>query len=210
LLSEAIGFISCLTHHKIPLEQLYKKLPLSIKTSMVTMHRVAACAKEGIVRRAGTALIISPESDLSKVLIAKDLSGERLIDHQMGKFFGALTIPMTYSKFGENFHTSINRVLQYEVFSQNVLNQNFPFHLSDNAEHVINMRIADISIKVFRIIVPDDLMFSSFKLQGHYYESAQNISLSDDGVFRAGVRELVSKLYEFEYVENESLALEFI
>lgn len=210
LLSEAIGFVNCLTHNKIPLERLYKKLPYSIQTSMVTMHRIAACVKEGVVRRAGTALVISPQSDLNKVLIASDQSGERLIDHQMGKFFGALTIPMTYSKFDEDPQIAINRVLQYEVFSQEVLDQVFPFDIAINYEHVINMRIADISIRVFRLIVDDDLDFSSFKLSNHHFDFVQNISSSENGVFRAGVRELISKLYGFEYEESENLALEFV
>lgn len=210
LLSEAVGFINCLTHHKVPLERLYKKLPLTIQTSMVTMHRIAACTKEGIVRRSGTALIISPNNNLNKVLIARDQSGARLIDHSLGKFFGAFTIPMTYSKFDEDPRVSINRVLQYEVFSNKVLDQIFPYKIADEYEHVVNMRIADISIRVFRLFIDESLDFSSFKLQNHYFDAVLNIALSEEGIFRAGVRELVSKLYGFEYEENENLALEFV
>src|SRR3989304_6876052 len=76
-LSEAINFLYKMVEDGIPLDKLYRKMPPSFMTSAVTLYRVLSYIKEGVTRRMGTALIISPEDKPNLILSGTDVSAPR-------------------------------------------------------------------------------------------------------------------------------------
>lgn len=193
ILAEAITFLTLLSRDKVPLESLYKRLPPSFKTSMGTMHRLLHNIKEGIIRRVGTALVISPDRDQNLVLVGNDVSTPRL---KLGKPFGSTTLPMGYSKEDENPQDSILRVLQGEVFTRMAVKQTLPSEIiSPSSKPFLYIDIADIRISVYHLVLPENLsnpdQFASFKVQNHRY--LRVLELANGGEeynFRAGIREI--------------------
>jgi|GEM_PF-568679 len=187
-LSEAICFMVLLSDKKIPLEKLYKSLPSSFKTSMSTMHRILHNIKEGLIRRYGTALVITSKSNLNKVLIAEDVSTPRL---ELGKPFGSISLPMGYSKKNEDFQKSILRILQQEVFTKEAINK---FQLGTLIQKDIKpfmyLDVADVRVTVYHLIIEDNLSqiekFSSYKLQNYRYVDIQDLCIRNKK-FRVGL-----------------------
>lgn len=209
-LSEAITFLVLLSDKKIPLETLYRSLPPSFKTSMATMHRILHNIKEGIVRRYGTALVITPTDDSEKILVADDVSTPRL---ELGKPFGSVSFPMGYSRGGEDARISILRVLQREVFTQKTINRNFPyFVIPRRPQPLMYFDIADVRVGVFHLRLPENLSktssFSSYKLLDHRYLHLTDflVSGNDNKHFRAGLREMAQGYQKF--LEGRSLAVQ--
>ncbi len=194
-IAEALAFMEYLAEEKLPLERLYKKLPPSFVTSKITLHRIYNYIKRGITRRAATGLVISPEKEPQKILLAKDNSISRLT---YGKIKGMLSIPMTFSKMGENPRRSIRRVLQQEVFSQMTVDGIFPDELlSQDLSLVLKIRILDISLSVYRLVIPDDLSvkvsFSSFRMSEHNFMCLGELEkLAQEGKLRSGVLEIAN------------------
>ena len=193
LLSEAVTFLTLLSRDNIPLERLYKGLPPSFKTSVGTMHRLLHNIKEGIIRRVGTALIISPEHNKYEILMGEDVSTPRL---ELGKPFGSITLPMGYSKEDEDPRDSILRVIQQEVFTNLAINRSLPIEIiPQKPTPFMFLDIADIRVTVYHIKLPGVLsgndMFSSFKVRNHKYFSIPELSGDGDKFnFRAGIREI--------------------
>ncbi|HLE48772.1 MAG TPA: hypothetical protein VI819_01955 [Patescibacteria group bacterium] len=165
--SEAVDFLGHLAKDNIAFEKLYKKLPPNYKTSAVTLYRVLAYVKEGITRRLGTALVITPYDNINRILVARDVSTPRI---QLGKTFGSYSIPMGYSKKGESRSENIKRILQQEVFTDKSINREFPEELvSESLSPFMYLEVADIRVSVYHIQLPKDLssekVFSSYKLQ---------------------------------------------
>src|SRR3990167_10650382 len=92
LLSEAICLVASINQEKLPVEKIYRMLPPSFRTSLSTAHRIASNVKEGIIRRAGTALVINLENRDDLILVGKDVSTPR---GRAGKEFGDISLPMT-------------------------------------------------------------------------------------------------------------------
>lgn len=200
-LAEAVCFLTLLSQNQVPLEHMYRQMPMSFKTSLSTMHRIMGHVKEGVVRRAGTALVITRASNPAAVLIGRDVSVPRVaVDAKLGKFIGALSLPMGFSKANEDPRTSILRVLQHEVFTQKAICQKMPDVIPTNPKPFMHLAIADISVQVFDLVLPDKLGldFSSFKLEEHRFLSLREI-YEQEGL-RSGVKEVV-KGYE-QYVEK--------
>lgn len=197
-LSEVVTFMILLSDKKVPLERLYKDLPPSFRTSMATMHRVLHNIKEGVTRRAGTALVITSENDPSKILLAEDVSTPRL---EMGKSFGSITLPMTFSKKDENPEVSILRVIQQEVLTNETLNKNVPDIIPNSPEPIMYLDIADVRVSVYNIILPShfgESSFSSFKLRNFKYVEAEQVAMNGvPGVVRVGVREIAKGYLDF-------------
>jgi len=165
-LSEALAFLSSLSKEKIPLETLYRNMPPSFRTSMGTLHRILSYVRKGTIRRVGTALVISPNNNPNLVLVANDVSTPRL---EVGKPYGAISLPMGYSSRTENKETSILRVLQQEVFTRQAIDRTLPFdEVVNGSEPFMYMDIADVRVAIYNLILPDWLSgkenFSSFKL----------------------------------------------
>lgn len=193
-LSEAITFLVLLSDKKIPLERLYKGLPPSFKTSMATMHRILHHIKEGMVRRAATVLVISPEGEDNLVLLGEDISTPRLA---YGKPFGATTLPMSFSKFDESPNDSVLRVLQQEVFTEAAVGREMPSVIPNPIRPFMYFHIADLKVAIYHISLPRELCnlanFSSYKVRNHQYVSLSDIlkGEEDNWNFRAGIREVV-------------------
>lgn len=210
-LSEAITFLVLLSDKKIPLERLYRFLPLSFKTSMATMHRILHNIKEGVVRRAGTALILVPEGNPTRILIGEDISTPRL---ELGKPYGSLSLPMGYSKIEESANDSILRVLQQEVFTQQTIGREFPPHIiPDQPRPFLYFDIADLRVSVYRLFLPANISaeenFSSFKIRNHRYlalsEMVDNFSKYN---FRAGIKEIATAYGKYLLSPNYSPFIE--
>lgn len=195
-LSEAITFLTLLSNNTLPLETLYRRLPPSFKTSMATLHRVLHHIKEGVTRRAATALLVSVVGENDRILIGDDISTPRL---EIGKPFGSVSLPMGYSKMNEDSRLSVLRVLQQEVFTQAVINKNFPWQvLEKKIIPFMYLMIADIKVGVYHVAIDKkvitDISFSSYKLDNLRYLDISEISHTDPekSPFRAGIIEIVS------------------
>lgn len=195
-LAEAIEFLEELALEKIPLERLYKRMPPSFKTSAVTLHRILSHIKKGVIRRAATALVISSERDPNRILVGRDVTAPRL---EYGKYYGAFSVPMTFSKRNESKERSILRVLQQEVFSKQTVERNFPYEvIPDEPEPFVLLDVADVRLAVYHLALQgrqaEKEQFHSFKLVEYDYLDRAEIE-ERAGEFRVGVAELV-KFYE--------------
>jgi len=188
LLSEALCFMVLMSDQKLPLEKLYKKMPHTFKTSMATMHRIIHNIKEGVVRRVGTALVITPQNDPGMILVGEDVATPRL---ELGKPFGSLTLPMGYSKENEEIQTSILRVMQQEVFTQETIDKKFPYALiPKQLTPFMYLDIADVRVAVYHLSLPENLChFSSFKVVNHRFMNLPEITGSGHS-FRSGLKEI--------------------
>jgi len=193
ILAEGITFLTLLSRDKVSLEALYKRLPPSFKTSMGTMHRILHNIKEGVVRRVGTALVVSPSDKPNLVLVGNDISTPRL---ELGKPFGSVTLPMGYSKEDESPKDSILRVLQSEVFTQMAIGRIFPTEIIPaNPKPFMFVDIADIRVSVYPVKIPERLgridSFSSFKIQNYRYLRVSELANGGEEYnFRAGIKEI--------------------
>lgn len=187
-LSETICFMVLLSDKKIPLEKLYKSLPSSFITSMSTMHRVLHNIKEGLIRRYGTALVITSGKDLKKVLVAEDISTPRL---ELGKPFGSISLPMSYSKNNEDSKKTILRILQQEVFTNDVIDQTLSKELiPGNIKPFMFLDIVDVRVTVYHLSLDEKYLnlknFSSYKLKNYKFINLNNLSVKNSK-FRMGL-----------------------
>ena len=191
-LSEAICFMVLLSDRKIPLEKLYKSLPSNFKTSMSTMHRILHNIKEGLIRRYGTALVITSGKDLRKVLVAEDVSTPRL---ELGKPFGSISLPMGYSKNNEDPKKSILRILQQEVFTDDAINRtlNEDFFVPEDINPFMFLDIVDIRVNVYHLSLDKKYLntnnFSSYKLKNYKFIDLDDL-LSKNSKFRMGLSKI--------------------
>lgn len=187
-LSEAICFMELLSHHKIPMERVYRMLPPSFQTSMSTMHRILHNIKEGTTRRSGCALVITPDDNSRQVLVGDDVSTPRL---ELGKPFGARSLPMCYAKVDENYKDSVLRVLQQEVLVKDVVERKLDQGvISDSIQPFMYLDIADVRVSVFHLVLPRPLeKFSSYKLLNYRFVDLKELNLPSE-FFRAGIREI--------------------
>lgn len=190
-LSEAICFMVLLSDKKIPLEKLYKSLPSSFKSSMSTMHRILHNIKEGLIRRYGTALVITAGKNLKKVLVAKDISTPRL---ELGKPFGSISLPMGYSKKNEDSRISILRILQQEVFTFSAIDKTLKEDfISKSIKPFMFLDIVDIRVKVYHISLDekyfDTKNFSSYKLKNYKFINLDQLSEKNNR-FRMGLSKI--------------------
>jgi hypothetical protein len=206
-LSEAITFLVLLSDRKIPLERLYKSLPPSFKTSMATMHRILHHIKEGIIRRVGTALVVTPHDNPNLILVGEDVSTPRL---NVGKPFGSISLPMGYSKASEEGEISVLRVLQHEVLTQMAINKTMPLRIIPrDIKPFMYLDVADVRVGVYHLVLPENLSpeenFSSYKLINHaYLHLSEIIDRAEDYNFRTGVKEIARGYRKFRIDENPS------
>ncbi len=187
-LSESLYILSLLANYKIPLEKVYHRhAPKTIQVSTNTLHRMLHYIRLGLTRRQGVALIISPSGHPEKVLIGNDLS---LSKSSLGSK-GDLSVPMGHSKIGEPIRDSIARVMQNEVFTDNVISQNFPWQvIPKHIKPLACVNVADISVSVYRLELPANLrVFSSFKLSKLKFLDINNLPNTS---FRPGVKDALT------------------
>lgn len=206
-LTEALEFLTHLAEENIPLEALYKKMPPSFKTSMATMHRILSYIKEGVTRRVGTALIITPETNHNEILIGNDVSTPRL---ELGKPFGALSVPMGFSRKRDTRERSILRVLQQEVYTKCAVNRTLSEEIiPEYARPFMFLDIVDVRVEIFHILLPNKLIkntkFSSFKLENHRFVDSNKVLSIDpsNSQYRVGVYEAVVGFGKYrDYLER--------
>ncbi len=203
--AEAIFFLTTLAKDKLPLESLYKTMPPSLRISAATLHRILSYIKRGLTRRHGTALLVSPESNLNLILIGRDISTPR---PELGKPFGSYSLPMTYAKGDESNHDSVLRTLQQEVAASLTLNRKLPQNLVPKNPRVnLTIDIADVRVKTYRLIIPDDIIeeLDSYKLSDLTFIPLEQVGekSSLDSNFRAGVPEIAQAYLE---IGDKSLA----
>lgn len=176
----------------MPLERVYKQMPLSFQTSLSTLHRIYQYMEKNAVRRHATALIITPEEDNTQVLLGSEVFG----NSRYGKRIGDYSIPMSFSKADEPNFTSVLRVLQQEVFSaiaqKGNLKATSPLAqelIEQNPEPIFYFDIVDVRVKAFHLSIPRNMegWLRSYKLINHHFRSINDLSLP----LRAGVNEMV-------------------
>lgn len=191
-ISETILFFEHFLKDAANLEVVYKKMPLSFQTSLKTIYRVYSYMKQGLTRRVGVALIISPFDNPQKILLAKDISTPSF---NLGKKYGSLSLPMGYSRKRDSRRVGIIRVLQQEVFTNLVVKGDFPFSIvSFSIEPFMYLDIADIRVAVYTLSLPKELSclskFSSFKLKDYSFFDIKEI-LEGKLELRAGIKEVI-------------------
>lgn len=197
-LAEAIFFLTALAKEKLPLEALYKTMPASLQISAVTLHRILSYIKRGLTRRHGTALLVSPESDINLVLIGRDISTPR---PEIGKPYGSYSLPMTYAKGNESGHDSVLRTLQQEVAASLTVDRKLSTNLvPENPRVDLIIDIADVRVKTYHLIIPDKMVkeLDSYKLANLTFIPLRQIAQQTDfgSHFRAGVPEITQAYLE--------------
>lgn len=208
VLSDSIGFLVRLVETNIPLESLYKRMPPSFSPSMTTLHRIYRNVKKDVkkeiekrdMRRVGTALIVTGASQ-REILIGHDVSTPRT---DLGKAYGAMSVPMGFSKRTEARKSSIIRVLQQEVFTTQTIERSLNFdELVEKPQLFGFIDIADVRVSVYHLRLPDETLrsesFSSFKLKNFQFLNVDDV-LSGGLNLRQGVREMTAGY--LRYIQN--------
>ena len=187
-LSESLYFLSLLANYKIPLEKAYHRFaPKTIQVSTNTLHRILHYTRLGLTRRQGAALIIYPKGHPEKVLIGKDLS---LTKSSLGNK-GDYSLPMGHSKIGEPVQDSIVRILQNEVFTNEVIKNIFPWSIvPDHIKPIACVNVADISVSIYKLELPVNIKsFTSFKLENLKFFDINNLPNKS---FRPGIKDTLN------------------
>ncbi len=207
-LNEILDFLTTLAEKNIPFEYLYKKMPPSFKASAATIYRILGYIKEGVTRRLATGLIITPYQNDKRVLIAEDISTPRL---DLGKPFGALSIPMGFSKKSDPREDAILRVLQQEVFTKDAIEGRVPEVVPPRPKPFMYLDIADVRVEIFHISLPQKLSkggsLFSYKLKNYSFvpiDSPEVLEKRQEG-FRVGVLEAISGYKKYLGLKDRNL-----
>ncbi len=199
-LSEVINFLARMVEESVPLEKLYRKMPNSFMTSAVTLYRILTYIKEGITRRIGTGLIISPFGQQSKILVGRDVSTPR---QEFGKSYGCFSLPMGFSKISDSRENAIMRILQQEVFADLAVERKIPASIIPvRPKPFLFLDIADVRVEVFNISLPRNLSkiesFSSYKLTDFkFIDIGEFDELEPKVSFRSGVAEAIQSYKKY-------------
>lgn len=212
-LSECIGFLVRMVEEKIPLETLYKRMPHNFAPSAYTLHTVYRKVKKEVkkqikkrdMRRVGTALIITPEDSSKTFLIGRDVATPRL---DVGKPYGAISLPMGFSKRGER-EKAILRVLQQEVFSKKLIDDleeflNITENIVKDPRPFMYLDIADVRVSVYHLKLPQELSglhnFFSFRLKNYRFTTFDKIIAmsKDKNLLREGMFEMAEGYVNYQ------------
>ena len=207
LLNEAVDFLSHMLHDNASVEEVYQKLPLRFQTSLSTIYRIAEYAKEGLTRRVGVGLVITPFDNNQQILLAEDVSTPRI---ELGKPYDSISLPMGYAKKRESRKTNVLRILQQEVFTNLVVKQSFPKELvSEKLEPFMYLDIVDVRVAIFHLQLPKNLSainsFSSNKLKNYRFIGIDEIGQIPN--LRVGVKESVSGYKKYLDLLSRNLAV---
>lgn len=197
-LTESLKMLSLVADYKLTLEKIYEKhAPHKLLVSTNTLHRILHYTRLGLTRRQGTALIITLKGNNKEFLLGHDIS---LTDTKLGRK-GDLTLPMGHSKTGEDPKDSIARVLQHEVFTNQILNKQFPWEIiPDHPKPIMYVNIADIRVSVYHLELNKKMIFSSFKLQNLKF---RNYNYVDNHPVRPGVIDILDTFLGFQEQTGE-------
>ena len=190
-LTEAIDFFSHLAKDNLSFEELYSKVPLRFQTSAKTFYRIFQYIKEGLTRRVGVGLIITPFNSQTKILLGRDVSTPRI---ELGKAFGQLSLPMGYARKRDSRRINILRILQQEVFTEEVINRTLTEIIPGNPEPFMYLDIADVRVALYHLQLPQNVSkltdFFSYKLRDYKFVGLEEILTAGKG-FRVGIKEAV-------------------
>jgi len=207
-LTEILSFLTRLMEEKIPFEYLYKNMPPSFKASAATIYRVLSYIKEGVTRRLATGLIITPSGNQKKILIGEDVSTPRL---ELGKPFGALSIPMGFSRKSDPREDAILRVLQQEVFTKQAVLGKVPDVIGVRPKPFMFLDIADVRVEIFHLTLPRKYSSTknlfSYKLKNYDFISVDDFAGLEKRkeAFRVGVLEAISGYKKYLSLRNRNL-----
>ncbi|OGD81590.1 hypothetical protein A2572_04390 [Candidatus Collierbacteria bacterium RIFOXYD1_FULL_40_9] len=182
-LSESLYFFSLLKEYGGSIGKLHQKLGLKISTQ--TLHRVLHNIRFGVTRRYGAALIIENINAPEYFLFGQDSS----LHGKLGQK-GDWTLPMSHTRQQDSHYTSILRVLQREVFTQQTIYNDFPHKLlNQNLKPIFKIDITDISVSIYHLKIDlKQYQFSSFKLFNYQALNLQEIKSLKT---RPGVKEII-------------------
>ena len=204
-ITETLNFMSKLADEKIPLERLYNRMPSNFRTSYATLYRILSYIKEGITRRIATGLIITPENDENKILIGRDISTPR---EELGKPYGSMTMPMSFSKKTDPRESAILRVLQQEVFTDLAIDKKIPNIIPVRPKPFMFLDVADVRVEVFYLPLPrifaDVKNFSSHKLNKLRLVDL-NYALKYTKKYRTGVLEAIQGYKKYLELKNKNV-----
>lgn len=151
-LTDILSFLSHYVRSSDTIANLYGRMPHTFQPSLQTVYRVLHNIKEGIVTRSAVALVVSHVDNHSLVLVGNDVSIPRA---DIGKHYGAISLPMGFSKQDEDPRDSIKRVMQREVFMEPTVKHVFPHEvIPDDPKPIMKLTIADVSVCVYHIVLP--------------------------------------------------------
>ncbi|KKT64982.1 MAG: hypothetical protein UW60_C0049G0005 [Candidatus Woesebacteria bacterium GW2011_GWA2_44_33] len=212
-LTESIEFLVRKIEKKIPLGTLYRSTPPSFRPSMATLHTIYRWAKRVVkeeiekrdMRRAGTALFVTPHLSPNLVLLGRDTAPPRL---DVGKPYGAISLPMGFSKSWERKRAAL-RVLQQEVFTNKLIENPASFNetanqLIDGLDPFMFLDIADVRVSVYHLELPRELSslenFSSFKLKNFRFERVEDVLTMSQSKYllRLGIEEIATGYLKYQ------------
>lgn len=183
----------------MPIERIYKMMPIRFQTSLVTIHRIYSALKTSLIRHEGVALVITQPDNIKNILVGFESKG----NSKYGKIIGDLSLPMGFSKKGEETSDSILRILQQEVFTKLSIENKLSIEIRKNIKPFMFLDLADVRVKVFRIILPKNLTnlsnFSSYKLTNHHFLDINDLLKSKD--YRQGVSEILN-VYSQKFIKR--------
>lgn len=193
-LSETLFFFSLLKEYGGSVGKLHQKLGISISTQ--TLHRILHNIRFGITRRYGTALIIEDERYPGSFLLGQDNS----LSGKLGKR-DDWSLPMSHTREQDSHYTSILRVLQREVFTDQTINNLFPYEvLKQNLSPIFSINITDIKVRVYHLKIDSSkYIFSSFKLDYQQFFSVNDIKALPT---RPGLNEIIQNFNHLNCAEN--------
>ncbi len=200
--SEVVSFLQRLAVEKGSLESLYRKMPLSFRTSVATLHRVLGRVRDEKMRREGAAVVVTSEGFPNEILVANDISTPR---PELGKPYGSLTIPMVFAAKGEPDRDKLVRAMQQEMFAMDAVNRTFPWEVvPDDPAPFMTVDVADVRVNVFQLVLGQktlrDHRFTSYKLRDYRLMPTSALKMNrGDQIIRAGLSEIVDG-----YLDQES------
>jgi len=173
-----------------PLEEVYRSMPPSFQTSLMTLHRIYHHIERNLVRRNGVALIIKNDED--SILVATERT-----ENNRYKLNGEITVPMGFSKDTDSAATAIFRILQQEVSTELAstifaTNGKMYTNLEDSPQKpILKLRILDVDVNVYEVTLAPSLYnsFTSYKLVNHQF--VEPLSLLNVDTLRIGMHEIV-------------------
>jgi hypothetical protein len=184
----------------IPIEKLYKKMPLSFKesASVATVHRIYNNAMEKVVRLHAAGVIVTRSGDPSSILIVDELE----TSPGTGKVAGNSTILFSFAHNKESYNTSVLRVLQQELSVSATIKRELTVGgkltkqiIPNDIAPFLHFHILDVEINVFHIELPADFdlnIFSSYKVGSHRFVHINNVVENKEVSYRIGVPEIIN------------------
>jgi len=208
-LAETLDFLTKLAYENIPFDTLYTRMPSSFRTSAATLYRILSYMKEGVTRRMATGLVVTVAGNKKKILVANDYSQPRT---NLGKTFGSISIPISFSRLRDPREAAILRVLQQEVFTNLAIKNQFPDVIPFRPRPFMFLDIADVRVEIFHIQLPKRLIkkgvFSSFKLKNFKFVSAESLkSHKTKKKLRIGVKEAAEGYLKYIELEKRNLVV---